>query len=330
MNDKNRFHSICIYLCWFGGLPSYYWAWRKSALANQSIDFYIFTDRTEIISESNIIVNYFSFDQLRELFQSKYDFIITLDKPYKLCDYKPALGDIFYDITKQYDFWAYCDMDMVFGDIRAFINGELLNNVFRIFTVGYFSVYRTSRIMIDLYKNDGNYPEYNYREAFSTGEACLFDEFRGMEPKCYRNNISIYYAPVARNYDHRKHGFYNKSGEQVYLQWDHGKLFEINYATLNKTEILFAHYCKRKMDSDKMLQDTFYISSTAITNKKPKFIDYPDIHEKKYMVNFYINRLHKRINEDGIVRFISLQIRRKRISKYNAYLRRKIKRNEKL
>lgn len=47
-----------------------------------------------------------SFSELQELFQSKFDFPILLNTPYKLCDYKPAYGDIFSKYLGGYDFWG--------------------------------------------------------------------------------------------------------------------------------------------------------------------------------------------------------------------------------
>ena len=36
-----------------------------------------------------------TFESLRNRIQKLYDFKISLEKPYKLCDYKPAYGEIF-------------------------------------------------------------------------------------------------------------------------------------------------------------------------------------------------------------------------------------------
>ena len=45
-----------------------------------------------------------------------------VNSPYKLCDYKPVYGLIFDEDLQDYDFWGHCDVDLIFGDIRKFIN----------------------------------------------------------------------------------------------------------------------------------------------------------------------------------------------------------------
>lgn len=67
-----------------------------------------------------------SFEKLKELVQSHFDFQISLEAPYKLCDFKPAYGDIFKDYAEKYDFWGHCDFDMIFGNLRKFFNEDKL------------------------------------------------------------------------------------------------------------------------------------------------------------------------------------------------------------
>lgn len=52
---------------------------------------------------------------------------IDLVNPYKLCDLKPALGNIFRSIFHEYDFWGYTDIDLILGNIRSFFTRELLD-----------------------------------------------------------------------------------------------------------------------------------------------------------------------------------------------------------
>ena len=76
--------------------------------------------------------------------QSHFDFEISLERPYKLCDFRPAFGEIFADELAGYDFWGHSDLDVIFGRIRdhlpaaAFEADKILFN-------GNFSLYRNSR-----------------------------------------------------------------------------------------------------------------------------------------------------------------------------------------
>ena len=45
---------------------------------------------------------------------------------YKLCDIKPALGFIHEERVVDYDFWAFGDIDLVFGQLRDYFDNERL------------------------------------------------------------------------------------------------------------------------------------------------------------------------------------------------------------
>ena len=112
--------SIVVIFPYFGKLPPQYDIWRASAIRNPSVDFMFFTD-AEIAPYKNIIVHKMRFEDFRLIVQKAFDFQIILDRPYKLCEYKPAYGYILKDYIKQYDFWGFGDLDLVYGNIRTFI-----------------------------------------------------------------------------------------------------------------------------------------------------------------------------------------------------------------
>lgn len=53
----------------------------------------VFTDDQTIRNwPDNVLRVFMTFDELKELIQSKFDFEIKIIEPHKLCDYKPAYG----------------------------------------------------------------------------------------------------------------------------------------------------------------------------------------------------------------------------------------------
>ena len=46
--------------------------------------------------------------------------------PYKLCDIKPTLGMIHANELAEYDFWGFGDLDLVYGNLRAYFTAERL------------------------------------------------------------------------------------------------------------------------------------------------------------------------------------------------------------
>ena len=137
VNKTHYRYSIGIVVPYFGKFPGWFDAWKISALKNSSIDFLIYTDCDNIESQGNIKVIKITFIDFKVRLQSIFDFTIKCDIPYKLCDYKPCYGKALHDDLKDYDFWGYCDVDLVFGNIRKFITDDVLDSYDKIGIYGH-------------------------------------------------------------------------------------------------------------------------------------------------------------------------------------------------
>ena len=235
--------KIAIIIPYFGKLPSYFEAWKNTVLKNNTIDFYFFTDIQDLKSEYNLHVVYCTFNELKERIQKNFNFPIVLDSPYKLCDYKPVYGKIFNDILSKYDFWGYCDIDLLFGNIRRFLTDEVLSKNDRILLFGHLSLYKNNDFMNNLYKIRGVYPEKNYYEVFKSNKAFYFDEYGGMEIKCLRSNVRILKnAPIANFLP--IYPYFEYRSKAAIIEWDNGNLYCIREN--DKEELLYAHFSKRQ------------------------------------------------------------------------------------
>ena len=67
---------------------------------------------------------------------------VVLHKPYKLCDYRICYGAVFQDFIKNYDFWGFCDIDLLWGNIRTFITEGILNKYDKIGFQGHSTLVR--------------------------------------------------------------------------------------------------------------------------------------------------------------------------------------------
>ena len=103
---------------YFGKFNVYFQLFLDSCKANPDFDWLIFTDdRRPFAYPQNVRVEYTTFSDIAGKFQSQLDFKISLGKPYKLCDYKLMYGTVFADYLSAYEFWGFCDVDMIFGHI---------------------------------------------------------------------------------------------------------------------------------------------------------------------------------------------------------------------
>ena len=279
--------SIIVIFPHFGKLPPQYKMWRASALYNKDIDFLFFTD-CDVEPAKNIIVHKMSFAEFRQIAQSKFDFPIVLDRPYKICDYRPAFAYILSEYVKDYDFWGWGDLDVVYGDIRHFVTDGVLSSNKMISGYGHFTLYKN-----DDYTNTFFMKEVdgyvNYRDAFTQRRSMYFDEYeykgfgdkwRGCHPEyCWLEWPFDNASKPKQSYHFNS---MTRGWEQVIFEHIGNKLYMLrfNNGRLEKKESLYAHFQHRGFMKDKVTDyGHFLVTPGAI-------IDYP-----KHFVNLQLRWL---------------------------------------
>jgi len=238
--------SIAYIVPYFGHFPEGFQFWLMSCSTNSTVDFLIFTDDyTEYRYPKNVHVTYCTLQDVRKRVQRLYDFPVSLERPYKLCDFKPAYGEIFAEELQGYDFWGHCDLDMVWGDIRKFLTEDILEQYEKIGNQGHSTLYKNTvevnaRYRISVPDN------VNYETVYSTDENYAFDE-PAME-EIYQSLQIPYYQEV--NFVHLKkydYGFFMdllpreddyKNEHQIFI-WQNGKIKRIY---LDKEEVVTEEY----------------------------------------------------------------------------------------
>lgn len=240
---------IVLIIPYYGKLPQYYDAWYESAIRNREIDFIFVSDIDEIRETTNVKRISIKFEDLKNRISRMLGITISLESPYKLCDFKPAYGYLFQEYIKDYEFWGHCDIDLIFGKIGNFITDDILDKYDKIYEHGHFCLYRNIDRINKLFMSEGEYPEYNYQEVFQSPESFYFDEHMGMRLKCRRVQIKTYYGEncffdVASNTLEFKNAL--KQGEIAnFFLYNKEKLFSVNGN--QKKEIMYAHFQKRAM-----------------------------------------------------------------------------------
>jgi len=166
--------SILIIIPYFGKLPELFQFWYHSALNNPDVDFILFTDQN-VEPKDNIRVVKTSFEDIKSRFSEALGMDLALTSPYKLCDFRPAYGYIFAEELKGYDFWGFCDVDLVFGRIRNFITGDILDNYDMISCWGHLTLYRNCDFCNTLFMSHHEGYLY-YKDVFSNPDNMVFDE----------------------------------------------------------------------------------------------------------------------------------------------------------
>lgn len=112
--------KIIIILPYFGKFSNYFNLFLKSCEKNHTIDWLVITDQpsTAWTIPTNVIWENTDFQKVCSSIKKLYG--ISPDSPYDLCRYRVAYNRIFSKFIVGYDFWGYCDCDLIFGDIRRF------------------------------------------------------------------------------------------------------------------------------------------------------------------------------------------------------------------
>lgn len=90
---------------YFGKFNNYFQLWLNSCAANPTIDWFIFTDDDQDYDyPSNVHVAYTTLNKVKHRAEIALGCQVCLDRPYKLCDFKPFCGIIFAEELKDFDF----------------------------------------------------------------------------------------------------------------------------------------------------------------------------------------------------------------------------------
>ncbi|WP_435139217.1 DUF6625 family protein [Formosa sp. A9] len=256
--------SIILIIPYFGKWPLWFGAYLKSCAANPSIHWLCPTDcDIPVDYPSNIRFLPVTLAHLNQQVNKIVGVEVPLS-PRKFCDLKPAYGDIFKAQLVDFDFWGICDMDIIWGDIRKFITGDLLNQYDIISSrkhaiSGHFTLFKNTPSINTLYKQLPNIKAlYSVPEFKWTDEHVLTKYLKSQAQK------EVYWPNILCNQERGR-----DSHQEYYLdrwQWQDGKVVN----TKTNTEVMYLHFInwKRTMRYSEVQytdpQTTFYISYSGM------------------------------------------------------------------
>ena len=119
-------NKIAVITPYFGKFPAWIDLYFHSCAKNSFIDWYFFTDCSIPAEyESNIFFKEMTFAQYCRDVSKILNIDFAPTRALKLCDLKPFYGFIHSDILKNYDFWGFGDVDLVWGDLAQFYTPEM-------------------------------------------------------------------------------------------------------------------------------------------------------------------------------------------------------------
>lgn len=303
--------KIRLIVPWYGTLPPYFPLWLDSCSQNDMLDFLFVTDEdlSSYHIPENVHVLFESFQELKIRFQKLFDFQIALNQPYKLCDFKSAYGLAFQDELKSFDFWGYCDIDLIFGNVSKFLTDEILIRYDKIFERAHFMLYRNTERMRGLFREKGAL--FAYQEVYSCDDGFAFDEMFGMNKIADANHIRSFKGIFCKDIPRAMYGMISGSGsirEELYYK-DGNAIYgaSLNHQSVVKTEYMYIHFQKKKLVPDfkgNHLPRSYYISMNHCVERNvageitaSEITEYTDyscrISKRRMKLNWKMNRLRQ-------------------------------------
>lgn len=275
---------IALIVLWIGKLPDYFPIWLYSCGKNPTVDFFVFTDDTaDYCYPANVKKEKVSFEELRQRFRRIFPFEISMERPYKLCDYRPAYGEAFAEYLQGYDFWGYCDVDLIWGNIREFLTNGILEENERIFTRGHCSLFRNQAKVNAYYRTLPAHGHLDYKEVYQSPESWCYDEWAehcggGTSVIFKENGIRTYDEPVMADID-IYHGDFHicrrpDLKKVTRFLYENGNLYvcgKQKNGTVFRTPVLYCHFQKRKLTIDRDLDgDRFQLTPPGEIQREGK------------------------------------------------------------
>lgn len=291
----SKYRKVLI-IPYFGQFPNYFNLWLNSCSYNKDYNFYIYTDINTIglAHPDNVRFIDCTLDKIREKASRIIGFDVALERPYKLCDYRPCYGAIFYDDIKDFDFWGYCDIDLIFGDISRFLPDEVFDSYDKILTCGHFTLLRNTPYINKIFKED----KYQYyKTVYSTDESCLFDEgaFKGYTKLLEEKGVTD------TNKYHRKfniNSIFSRAKLNVYVNFD---IYADIDAFYDDLRIVYGSETSRNDIYRK--KSVFYYSGGRVFRK---YMKANDIFEMEYMY-IHLQKRPMMVNASDSKRFLILK-----------------------
>lgn len=296
---------------YFGALPAWKWLFLRTCEFNPQVTWHFFADFDSPQGlPLNVLFTRMSLDDFRELASRKIGFEVCLPYPFKVCDFRPAYGVILSDFLGGYDFWAWGDTDVFYGDLMAGLkkNRALNCDVVSVrseFLSGELTILRNTEFVNRLFEQSKD-----HRRVMSDRRGFDFEElgfFKGRE-------IQSFTEVVVREYfcgrlrilmKDMGHNDRKSAKADISLRWLKGKLWD----THTGAESLLYHFLDLKRDPCFTVPtgrvddvDAFSISQSGVV------IDHELVQPNRRMFAHLRDRLHREVRRFRAIRRLKRKI----------------------
>ena len=174
--------KVVLILPYFGSFGPWFPLYLHSLRNQLTLDLLLLSDKPPPELPSNVQHVGMTLDEVRELATARLGTPVRLHRIRNICDLKPAYGMVFADFTQRYEYWAFGDEDVLYGDLDRMLAPHLDGSVDLVIpamnksrtqggTQGHFTVLRNDRRTNELAIRDPA-----YKQVLLSHEHWAYDE----------------------------------------------------------------------------------------------------------------------------------------------------------
>ena len=237
-------YKILLIVVYYGSWPPWFPAYLESCRTNETIDWLFITDCANPPSApSNVKFTASTRENLIEMVTKRLAIDVVIPSNRKLCDIRPIYGVIFDNHIQGYDFWGFCDVDVIWGNIRHFYTDEILAKYDAISArksrlSGHFTLLRNcNKINLAFW----DYP--SLVKILVNPAYCWFDEQGFSDHLASRPSISILWDLFRVNFARFVDDRPSILSWMDRYRWKNGRLYSVSEGS---TEIMYLHFMNWK------------------------------------------------------------------------------------
>jgi hypothetical protein len=167
-----------IILNYFGKLPVYAQYFFESCKKNTEWSFIVLNNELKSFQDQNISFVWSDLTDFNKRASQRLGININLPKAFKICDLRPAYGVIYEDLISGFDFWGFCDLDIILGQLDDYLPDTFLEHIDvysskPMWSSGSFSLYRNSQEVNNLFRFTHDWKIIFTAEKYFGFDECL-------------------------------------------------------------------------------------------------------------------------------------------------------------
>lgn len=263
-------NKVCFIIPYFGRFPNYFQLFLNSCAKNSEFNWLLLTDDMRNFDyPGNVKRVEMTFAECQNMIETQLGFKTALETPYKLCDVRPMYGYLFQNYISDYEYWGYCDVDMLIGNLSRFLTGDFLASYDKIFCLGHMTIYRNTPDNNTVFMQE-YHEQVLYRYVLTQPRSMNFDEewrdeyninqlFKSKGKRIFEDDLSLNFS-ISHNkfrkttwvgWDKapKSHGYYIEDYVPSVYTWEDGNVccYRKDGDKIQKTEYPYVHLQWRKM-----------------------------------------------------------------------------------